>query len=350
MNQNLHKFHSIRFQNIQALRAVLAIFVVLEHVRFAACGAFGVDGFFAISGFMILFSTANSTEHFFKKRLIRILPLYYFMTLGTFLLLLVAPDMFETTSADMGSLVKSLLFIPFDIGGGVLQPLMRVGWTINCEIFFYFLFWISFKISHKYRAVICSVLLILPVVLSHTLSHNSAMLTFYGAPVMLDFIWGMVAYYVCRWVYVKWNEKLTTLSSSALSLLRIAFLIATTASFALLIATKPNINTLTWQRPLIWGGVGFLLVLIFFIIELCGIKAPQAAIQLGNASFSLYLLHYYPVMLLDRMVFHFEHLTLFSLTGVCFAIAVSVILALLSHEWVEKRFSDRLKNRLIKSS
>ena len=77
MNQNLQKFHSIRFQNIQALRAVLAIFVVLEHVRFAACGAFGVDGFFAISGFMILFSTANSTEHFFKKRLIRILPLYY---------------------------------------------------------------------------------------------------------------------------------------------------------------------------------------------------------------------------------------------------------------------------------
>lgn len=345
----LQKFHSMHFQNIQALRGILALFVVLEHIRFAACGAFGVDVFFAISGFMILFSTAENTKHFFTKRLIRILPLYYLMTLATFLLLLITPDMFETTSADIASLVKSLLFIPFDIGGGVLQPLMRVGWTINCEIFFYFLFWISFKISHKCRALICSGLILMLVVLSHTLPHNNAFLAFYGAPVMLDFIWGMLAYYVCRWLFLEWNKKQAIIGTNTTKYLSLLSVITTLVVFVLLIVTKADINSLSWQRPLYWGGAGFLLVLAFFVCELCGYIASYPTIQLGNASFSLYLLHYYPVMLLDRMMFHFDRLTLFTMLGVCIAITASVILALLSHEWIEKRLSKWLKNMLIKT-
>ena len=39
-------FHQIRFDSIQALRGIAALFVVLEHIRFLNCGAFGVDIFF----------------------------------------------------------------------------------------------------------------------------------------------------------------------------------------------------------------------------------------------------------------------------------------------------------------
>ena len=111
MAEKHHNFHNQRFAGIQALRGILALFVVLEHIRFAACGAFAVDAFFCISGFMIMFSTHDDTKHFLAKRLIRILPLYYLMTIGTFLLLLMAPNMFETTSANAENLIKSLLFI-----------------------------------------------------------------------------------------------------------------------------------------------------------------------------------------------------------------------------------------------
>ena len=87
------EFHELHFDSIQALRGLAALFVVFQHVRFLNFGAFGVDIFFCISGFMIMFTTEKSTKYFFRKRLVRILPLYYLMTLGTYLLLLLFPSM-----------------------------------------------------------------------------------------------------------------------------------------------------------------------------------------------------------------------------------------------------------------
>ena len=39
-------FHENHFDSIQALRGIAAVFVILEHIRFLNCGAFGVDIFF----------------------------------------------------------------------------------------------------------------------------------------------------------------------------------------------------------------------------------------------------------------------------------------------------------------
>lgn len=153
------EFHELHFDSIQALRGLAALFVVFQHVRFLNFGAFGVDIFFCISGFMIMFTTEKSTKYFFRKRLVRILPLYYLMTLGTYLSLLLFPSMFQQTRHDFSYLAKSLLFIPFDIGSGAIQPLVRIGWTINCEMLFYLLFFIAFHISMKYRGLICSAFL-----------------------------------------------------------------------------------------------------------------------------------------------------------------------------------------------
>ena len=75
------EFHELHFDSIQALRGLADLFVVFQHVRFLNFGAFGVDIFFCISGFMIMFTTEKSTKYFFRKRLVRILPLYYLMTL-----------------------------------------------------------------------------------------------------------------------------------------------------------------------------------------------------------------------------------------------------------------------------
>ena len=87
------RFQDLHFDSIQALRGLAALFVVFQHIRFLNFGAFGVDIFFCISGFMIMFTTEKSTKYFFRKRLIRILPLYYLMTLVTYLSLLLFPSM-----------------------------------------------------------------------------------------------------------------------------------------------------------------------------------------------------------------------------------------------------------------
>lgn len=336
MQTALKDFHGERFESIQALRGIASLFVVLEHIRFLNCGAFGVDIFFVISGFMIMFSTGSGQpEHFLRKRLLRILPLYYIMTVGTFLLLVFFPGMFQQSKADPVFLVKSLLFIPFDIGGGAVQPLMRIGWTINCEIFFYLLFSLAMKISYRYRGPVCGGLILAVVGSAQMVSGVS--LSFYGNPVMLEFVFGIAVYYAARGLYGRFAEKPFSRCILPLSVLGVM------CCFLGLLATKAGIDILGIRRPVLWGLPATFIVLGTFAAGLYMKKLPLPLVQLGDASYSLYLMHYYPVMLLDRAVFDFSACTPFSLFGVVVAVAVSVVLALFSHKYLEGNFAKYKK-------
>src|SRR5258706_16365621 len=87
-----------RYYGVQALRGVAAIMVVLFHIvkmvhtkldgppiEFAAGGG-GVDIFFAISGFVMILTTAHAWGTprlwltFLCRRLLRIVPLYWLLT------------------------------------------------------------------------------------------------------------------------------------------------------------------------------------------------------------------------------------------------------------------------------
>lgn len=339
ISQENNDFHSGHFDSIQALRGIAAVFVILEHIRFLNCGAFGVDIFFCISGFMIMFTTHSDTRNFLGKRLIRILPLYYIMTLGTYLLLVLFPGMFERTTANTGFLVKSMCFIPFDIGDGILQPLMRIGWTVNCEMFFYLLFFISFHFSHKYRGLICSGLLMLTVLLSHVLPVSFAPLTFYGNPVMLEFILGILCYYIARGLYGFHCRRQLPPFLMPLSVTGAA------GMFILLLATKKNIDILGIRRFLFWGIPCLLIVLCFFVLDLY-LKMPRWSVRLGNMSFSIYLIHYYPVMLLDRMVFDFSTGSAFAVFGVFVTVILCLLCSYVSWYVIERHLTIRLRKLL----
>ncbi len=340
-----HKnFHDNHFNSIQALRAIAALFVILEHVRFLNCGAFGVDIFFCISGFMIMFSTHTNTRHFITKRFIRILPLYYIMTFGTFLLLLLFPSMFEQTKANPYFLLKSLLFIPFDIGNGIIQPLMRIGWTINCEIFFYLLFFIAFRISHKYRGLICSILVGLPILINALFPSDFAPLLFFGNPVMLDFILGIICYYIAKGIYELYQTCPQRHLWKILSWTALAFGIFL---FTVLVMTKPGINILSFRRPLLWGIPAFLLVLAFFLTGL-SLRIPRTLVFVGNMSFSVYLIHYYPVMLLDRVIFDFSEYTAFAALGVVISIIICLICSYICWYLIEKKLTKVLQKLFLK--
>lgn len=333
-------FYSRRFDSIQALRGISAVFILLEHVRFLNCGAFGVEIFFCISGFMIMFSTHKDTSHFLGKRLIRILPFYYLMTFLTFFAVLFFPNMFAQTRPDPMFLLKSLFFIPFDIGGGVLQPLLRVGWTVNCEIFFYLVFWFSMKLSRRHRGLICSCLLLGVMALAYILPNAPAPLAFYGSPVMADFILGILCYHAAKGIFRLYSKDKLPKSCSVICVL-LAFV-----CFMGLIFTKHYMNVPESLRSFIWGIPAAVIVLCFFTAGLF-LKTPLPLKRLGDISFSLYLLHYYPVMLLDRFIFDFGSCTFLSLTGVLLAILVSVLLALAGWNLIEKRLASWLRRKLL---
>ena len=88
-----------------------------------------------------------------------------------------------------------------------------------------------------------------------------------------------------------------------------------------------------------------MLVLAF----LAGLKLslPRFFILMGNISYSLYLVHYYPVMLLDRAVFDFSTLSVMSVIGVILSVALSIGLAYLSWIVVEQKFSGWLRKKLL---
>ena len=329
-------FHTKHFNCIQALRGFTALFVALEHVRFLNCGAFGVDIFFIISGFMAMFATHNDTKHFMKKRLIRIYPLYALLTVGTFFLLLIVPGLFHLTEANPIYLVKSLCFIPFEISPGIIQPLVRVGWTINYEMLFYLLFFISFRISHKYRGLICSALLGILVLLLQMLPLESTCLRFYGDFIQLEFVFGILTYYIVRKLYQVCEEKSFT---SLLSYLSIPIVLGL---FIYLAITKQHTDISGMGRVLYWGLPALIIVLCTFIVNL-NITMPKFMIVLGNMSFSIYLLHYYPLMFIDRKIYSFES---YSPKGVVFVVCgllVVILISYISHLLIEKKLTRYLR-------
>ena len=66
----------------------------------------------------------------------------------------------EKLNASM--IIQSLLFIPFyNENFGSFSPILNIGWTLNYEMFFYLIFYISMLISVRYRALICSMTIVL---------------------------------------------------------------------------------------------------------------------------------------------------------------------------------------------
>ena len=93
---------------IEFSRFVAAMLVMCVHIPVFGFGAFGVDIFFIISGFVMMHSTERTSSNFFKKRLIRILPNYYIFTLGVFILALKFPHLLNNTTAYLNHLLKQL--------------------------------------------------------------------------------------------------------------------------------------------------------------------------------------------------------------------------------------------------
>lgn len=145
-------------RNVQALRALAVYAVVAHHVinalnhYFGYCniqvevGATGVDVFFVISGFIMAVTTSHRSitpSEFIKHRIVRIVPLYWLLTLISAGLMLVGFRVLFNNVFDMGQLIRSLLFI----GDPDTKPILFVGWTLNFEMMFYAIFAVCLFVS-----------------------------------------------------------------------------------------------------------------------------------------------------------------------------------------------------------
>lgn len=193
---------------IQYLRGIAAVMVVWHHSRVqipafyallpGSFGASGVDIFFVISGFIMLITTARMSVNpveFMVRRIIRIVPMYWALTIGMVLIWCVVPNLFKTMEIEPSTLIKSLLFVPSFSSAfpGNIFPLLIPGWTLNYEMFFYFLFALSLLFNQRVGLIFLTTTIVLLVATGIAFGpFEPAASIFYTDPVLLEFLAGVL--------------------------------------------------------------------------------------------------------------------------------------------------------------
>lgn len=308
-----------KIETIQLLRAIGCIMVVLCHTAATDFGQTGVDFFLVISGYVIVYSTEKKgIDRFWKKRLLRIIPLYYGLTIFTSALILIAPSLFNSYEVSIEYFIKSLVFFPY-YHNGVAGPIMALGWTLNYEMFFYLIFWICSKISFRNRGLFTSVILIGFVILGKMVDLPLA-LSYWSKPVILEFVYGVVIYYIIKKVMknVVPNERI---SSKKMTVLTYVFI------FAAFFVMEGLIHIENLSRSF---GVGIVasVVLCWCLIFDDYIYIPGWVKTIGNESYELYLLHIFVVRGLEVVLLRFCGINIFVSIFTVFATAIIVHLIL----------------------
>ncbi len=279
--------------NLQYIRALAAYLVVLYHARLLTplgqtlsldFGRAGVDIFFVISGFIIQHVAARDDAGrpgaFLVKRLIRIAPLYWMLTLLIGLAGPIAPALAGKAGVpDAGMIVRSLLFIPYVDGAGEIHPVLFTGWTLNYEMFFYALFALGLLVMDELRRLIAlSVTLVALVVIGAVSDPDGAVGVTYTSPLLLEFGAGL-------WLNMVW-QRIRHVHAAT----RTAAGAAMVAAFAALV-----LGDIFWPdvpNVLKWGIPAVVIVAAALLCERAdGGDRHRLMLLLGEASYAIYLIH-----------------------------------------------------------
>ncbi len=284
--------------SVQYLRGLAVLLVVIFHLssqisdtkgmpQLAALQS-GVDIFFVISGFVMVYSTDAGSRttalDFFRKRIIRIVPLYWTMTLVMILVLLVAPQLVRSTKLTPVYAIASFAFIGHEspVFHGNYLPLIGPGWTLNLEMLFYLCFTVGLVIGRSGPKVLW--LTALPIAVLSAVGfylRPVGLIGFYTNPLMLEFVFGMfIALGFMR------NQALESPKAAAF-----------VTVFALLLLLLPPSGEL-FDRWFRFGVPAALLVGAALYT-----KVPSWSVGriIGDASYSIYLSHPFVLSALSQI-------------------------------------------------
>jgi len=184
-------------------------------------GSLGVDIFFIISGFIIVISTrpGTSAPNFMKRRVLRVVPPYWIVTMGAIFLYALAAIVADSTNfPTMSELAQSLLFIPYVAEEGRTMPILFVGWTLYYEMFFYLIFAFSIIWFSRIPAILCASAILTGIYLiGRALQPEGVVAAFYTNPIILEFMWGMAL--AVFWLQrEKWSAHVNLVIGAALTI------------------------------------------------------------------------------------------------------------------------------------
>lgn len=341
----------IKLNLIQMLRGIMAIIVVLHHITASSAfylnqnwlkgifsiGWVGVDFFFVLSGFIMVYAhkedyiNRTNIATFFKKRFLRIYPIYWIIALIALCLMLITHKL--SLSTDYGYILKSFLLIP-----DTKAPFLIVAWSLTFECFFYLVFGIGIYFGEKVMKYFFLTWMVI-IIVSHFIGlHISNWFIFNNF--ILEFIFGCIVGYL--FVFKKYtdNPKPTTLIWLGCIILVSMWVVCLNSDFG----SKQSI-----ESRLIYGLSASLIILGLATIDIqTKIKIPVSFLLLGNASYVLYLIH--PIILAivykasTSFIKHYNTLVLFfGFLVFLMCLAVGVFF----HLVIEKPLTRKLNHLLI---
>jgi exopolysaccharide production protein ExoZ len=320
---------------VQMLRGLAAFAVVVNHAlkesndsvgRFSpdwltTVGAGGVDVFFVISGFIMLYVSfapkgVMSPIDFIARRFIRIYPLYWVCALLVIVPALAGVHMNHVLGVGDG--LRSFFLLPSE------GKWINVSWTLVYELFFYLVFAVMLIWRSRRVAVLgCSAIIALSTV-AWVFLRPGAIREFFQNPISLEFCFGLLL----AWGFATGRVKQLPWATAVLGL---ALMIA--ATFIAPHNTgglDPNL-----MRVLCWGLPAVLVVATFLRVGHPIGRVARFLVYLGDASYAVYLIHPLVMMGLRRLV-HIETTGRFGLVLVVFAVVtLSVLTGIVLHQFVE---------------
>jgi len=328
--------------HIQVLRFFAAAAVVAFHAWGAAPAGFkvpesaiafalshgghGVDLFFVISGFIIFYATHRATltpAEFLRRRVERIVPLYFFVILAVTILAATLPATFGTPGwYTPRHVLKSLAFIAFTDGE---MPVVYLGWSLEYEMYFYLAVALLMALTQDAWRNIVMIFSAFAMVgqipgVGTALGHYA----FFVDPMILEFVLGVIVGMLFANGRVGWPVSITA-----------------ACAIAALLVTDPSNRVIVSGVP----AACFVAAAAFLSRKRLAPSWPELALaRLGDASYSIYLAQVQTVSLASTLIVGIVP-TISPLMLVTVTSGIVVALGLLLNILVERPFL-RLSRRL----
>jgi peptidoglycan/LPS O-acetylase OafA/YrhL len=289
------------FSSLQLGRGLAAIGVILFHSEdvgsmerywgwshhYLNFGASAVYFFFVLSGIVILHAhrrdigMPSQLGSYTWKRFRRIYPIHWVVLLVLVGLFLLRPENFFD-GRNIATILQSFLLVPLS-PSALINP---VAWTLEHEVLFYIMF-VFLLLSRRAGTVVMGVWMTASLVALFVPPQNPS-LAFFISPLHLLFGMGMMVAEAAR--SLSWRGT------------PIAFtgLVGLVACCGYVNVYRPAMDSF----PIIFGVFSALTAFGFMLIEKkTSLTIPSLLIFLGDASYSIYLVHFSVILIAARLVY-----------------------------------------------
>jgi exopolysaccharide production protein ExoZ len=300
-----------KLDSIQVLRAVAALLVVFCHAAsevaghgasasqlwsfINAQGQFGVDIFFIVSGFVMMYIISgqrpggSTAACFISERIVRVVPLYWTATLLSVAIGVIMPALKHKNAYAVTYVLRSLFFVPSQNPmTGAPEPVLGLGWTLNFEMFFYAVLSLVLLLGIRRVYLALVAIFVTLVALGAWLNPEYLILKSWTQTIIIEFVFGVL---------------FAQLSLSGFRIgvpAQIALIAAGVAGW--LLTGIPATGTFD-MRGLVWGPPAAA-IFAGVVMGRREIAYPKLLLSIGDASYSLYLTHLFIMRASSLLVDH----------------------------------------------